>query len=140
VRREAAEETEIQIAAGAEQARREAAEEVNRRLAASEEKARKDVAEASTPLQATAVELSGEQGPSKAVERVVLTEAAEPRRRESVEEAPRPVVAPAEQRPLDNPTEGLPLHRWLQAARQSDEGTAADDWPHDLLRRKPDSR
>jgi hypothetical protein len=58
--------------------------------------------------------------------------------REPVEDAPQQVVAPA-QEACDNSEHGLPLHKWVQAASQPDDAGAAADWPHKLLRRKPDN-
>ena len=75
------------------------------------------------------------KGAERVRQTVGATEHAVP---EPVEDAPRQDVASAEEQSRDNPTEDLPLHKWVQAASQPDYASAAADWPHALLRRDSD--
>jgi hypothetical protein len=144
VRGEAAEAVAWQVAAAEEQARREAAEEAAHRIASVAQQQRgqaqgravQDV----TPVEAAAVELTGEHGSSKTAEPLMQTDGvAEQARREPAEDARRRVVAPAEERARDSSAGSLPLHNWIQRARPPDDPSEAADWPHALLRRKSDA-
>ena len=161
-RREAAEEAVHQMAVTEERLRGEAAEEAARQLAAARvqqggetaEEAADQIGEAAqhrrarapgqaadvpAPLEATTVELTGDQGPREAVGRVMQSGGSprEERRPEAAEEAPPQVVAATEEQSRDNSAGSLPLHKWVQTATPDDESAAAD-WPHALLRRDSD--
>ena len=84
-------------------------------------------------------EVAAEDEPSDVVEEVTASVATlEPEVHEALEETPTPIVAVGEDNEKDASGEVLPLHKWIQSATQSDDESAAADWPHLLLsRRRP---
>jgi hypothetical protein len=138
VRREAAEEAARQVAAAGVKARGETAEEAADQVAEAAQhrgaQAPGQAADVPAPLEATTVELTGDQGPREAAGTEMQSGGSagdEPR--EAAEEAPRQVVGATEEQARDNSAGSLPLHRWVQTATPPDDESAAADWPHALL-------
>lgn len=151
-RQEAEEEMARRVAAAVEEARvearREAAEDAARLFAEVEDLVRRQAAEQAKHEVAAAEKQAHREAAEDAAQRIAATEEVRRETREPVEKATpdaysvEPVVPEAVEEPesgatveddaQDDSGEVLPLHKWVQSAKRSEE-SAGRDWAHALL-------